>query len=145
MVGVKPSGSGELNHQTLPGLRQDTRLLEHFAIAAAVCAHEHRQLVRQLPDRREVRDGRFFPKVQDHEESSLESVELSEVREDVGVGVDEAEPPAVKRQLRLTQGAQETVLRQNGAPVCFLDLGEREWQEGGGGSQAASGQMFLPS
>lgn len=99
VVWMKPSVGGVLNHQTLPCLRQDTRLLYRLAVAHLVCALQHRQLVRKPGNRGQICDGRFFTKVKHHEERSVEPVQLPEVREDVGIGVDGAEPPTLKGEL----------------------------------------------
>lgn len=67
-------------------------------------------------------------KVEHHEESSVKPVELSEVREDAAVRVDVAEPSTVKRQLRLTQRVEETILSQNRTVILLLHLNDREQQ-----------------
>ncbi len=73
-------------------------------------------------NRGEIRDDGFFTKVKHYEEGSAEPVQLSEVREDTGISVDVAEPPAQKGELWLTQGAQETVLSQNRTFIFLLNL-----------------------
>lgn len=129
MAGIKPSVGGVLEHQTLPCLRLDVRLFHYLAIVGWVCAHQHLQLVWQLTNGEEICDGRFVAEVEHHEERSVKPVKLSEVREDTGVRVDVAEPSTVKRKLRLTQRAEETVLSQDRTFIFLLGLEDEEQHE----------------
>lgn len=96
--------------------------MQHFPIILPVSAHQHHQLVRQLANRREIRDRGFFAKVEDYEESPVKPIQLSEVGENINVGVDEAEPATLEWELWLTQVVQKTILGQKRAFLFLLGL-----------------------
>lgn len=76
-------------------------------------------------NRREICDDRFVTKVKHNQESSVKPIQLSDVREDIFISVDVAEPAAVKRELCLAQRVKEAVLSQNRTRVTLLNLGEK--------------------
>lgn len=126
---MKPSVGGVPNDQTLSRLCLDAGFLEYFLVVGCVGAHQHSELVGQLLNSREICCAGSSAEVNHHEVRFFVPIELSEVRENVGVGEDVAEPTAQKRELRLPQAIQETILRENGAFIFILDLRGKNGQK----------------